>query len=95
MEGTYKGKSDSEGGPGKKDGLIGRRKVSSAAGARSLQQCHGCTKEDGAAGEWKKCNKGAGGGQSRGATTKATEASGKLEDVAGVGRKCGTGRIVF
>jgi hypothetical protein len=72
--------------PGKKDGLVGRRKVSNAAGG--VSNAIG-SKEDGAG---IRNNKGAGGGQSRGATTKAAETSAKLE-VAGVGRKRGTGEI--
>jgi hypothetical protein len=60
--------------PGKKDGLVAERKVSNVA--RGASNATG-SKEDGAGID---DNEGTGGGQSRGATTKATETtSGTLE----------------
>jgi hypothetical protein len=71
--------------PGKNDGLVGRRKVSNAA--RGVSNVMG-SKEDGAG---IRNNKGAGAGGQVGerATTKATETSRKLQEVAGIGRKRG------
>jgi hypothetical protein len=65
--------------PGKKDRLVGRRKVSNATGG--VSNAIG-SKDDGAG---IRNNKRAGGGQSRGATTKAAKTSRKLEEVAGLG----------
>ena len=74
--------------PGKKDGLVCRRKVSNAAGGVSNAMGG---KEDGAGiGD----NKRAGGCQSRGATAKAAKTSRKVEEGAGVGRKRGTGEFL-
>jgi hypothetical protein len=72
---------------GKKDILVGRRKVSNAAGGVSNAMG---SKEDGVG---VRNNKGASGGQSRGATTRAAKTSRKLE-VAGVGRKRGAGEFL-
>ena len=69
--------------------LVGRRKVSNAAGGVS-NAIGG--KEDGAG---IRDNKRAGGRQSRGATaTKAAETSRKVEEGAGVGRKGGAGEFL-